>query len=300
MSFVAIKGGIELGLIYGLVALGLFVSFRLLDIADLTVDGTFTLGAAVITVFTLNGHPFLGLLLAIIAGCFAGYATAFLQTQLKVQPILAGIITMTALYSINLMVMGNKSNLGIARGTETIFTFCENLFGKTYGKLILITLILVLVCLVLILFMKTRLGLSVRATGDNRDMVRSSSINPAFTTAVGLIIGNALVALSGAVIAQYQLSSDIGMGTGIVIVGLASLIIGEVIVGTKNMTLCIIGAVVGAIVYRIIMALALAAYIPASLLKLLSAVIVAIAISYPAIKEKLELAKLKKAGGKNA
>lgn len=300
MSLLALKGGIELGLIYGLVALGLFISFRLLNIADLTVDSSFTLGAAAVTIFTLKGQPLLGLLIAILLGGAAGYVTAFLHTKLKVQAILAGIITMTGLYSINLLVMGNRSNLGIPRNTDTLYTFFDSLLGKSYGKLAFLLIVIALICFVLILFMRTRLGLSLRATGDNIDMVRSSSINPNFTISVGLVLANALVALAGALLAHYQLSCDIGMGTGIVIVGLASLVIGEVIVGTKSMPRCITGAVLGAIIYRIIMAVALAASISASLLKLFSAIFVAAAISYPAIKEQIEFRKLRKAGAKNA
>ncbi|MDD3429551.1 MAG: ABC transporter permease [Oscillospiraceae bacterium] len=295
MSLLAFRGAIEQGMIYSLVAIALFVSYRILDIADLTTDGTFTLGAAASAIFTTFGTPWLGLGLAVIMGAAAGFVTALLQTKLKVQPILAGIITMTALYSINLIVMGGKSNLPLMK-KSTVFTFFETLFGKNYGKLIFIVIVVTLLCALLAFFLRTRLGLSIRATGDNKDMVRSSSINPAFTITIGLMLANAITALSGALFAQHQQFSDISLGTGMVVVGLASLIIGEVIIGTSTIPRCIIGAVVGSIIYRIIIAFALNTNISASNLKLVSAIIVAIAISYPAIKEQIAFYKLRKAG----
>lgn len=299
MSFIALKGAVEVGLIYSLVALALFVSYRTLDIADLTVDGGFSLGAAVAAVLTVAGHPYLAILAAMLAGAGAGFVTALLQTRLKVQPILAGIITMTALYSINIIVMGNRSNLPMAK-KQTLYTAAEGLFGAVWAKLAVILLIVLLVGVLLVLFFRTPLGLSVRATGDNRDMVRASSINPAFTTTVGLCIANAIVSLSGALFAQYQKVGDSTFGTGTVVIGLASLIIGEVIVGRGGVPRCVCGAITGAILYRIIIAAALSASISPSNLKLVSAIIVAVAISYPAVKEQLVLSKLRRAGGKDA
>ena len=295
MSVAVLKGSVELGLIYCLVALGLLLSYKILGLADLTVDGSFTFGAAVSAIFTSMGHPFLGIILAIIAGACAGYVTSVLQTKLKVQPILAGIITMTALYSINLMVMGNKSNLPLLK-KETVFTFFSEFVPKEYVKIILPLVVVVIVVLALSVFLKTRLGLSIRATGDNRDMVSASSINPNFTTTVCLCIANALVALSAGLLAQYQMFSEITLGTGMVVVGLASLIIGEVIIGTRSMMHGIMGAIIGSIIYRFIIAIALNASVSPSNLKLVSAIIVAIAISWPAIKEKIQLHQLRKAG----
>ncbi len=306
MSMVLLRGAAEQGLIYSLVALGLYLSFRTLNIADLTVDGSFTLGASAAAALTVLGHPVLALLFAVFAGSLAGLVTAVLQTKLKVQPILAGIITMTALYSINLRVMGNRSNLPMLR-EETIFTLFAKLLPpplKSYSKLALSLFFAVLAALFLIFFLRTRLGLSVRATGDNRIMVSSSSINPAYTTTVGLCIANALVSLSGGLLAQYQMFSEITLGTGMVVIGLASLIIGEVLCEMlfrlPSVARAIFAAVVGAVIYRIIIAMALSASVSTSDLKLVSAVIVMIAISYPAVRDQYRLYRLRREAEKNA
>jgi putative ABC transport system permease protein len=294
MSFTLLQGTLELGLIYSLVALGLYLSFRILDIADLTVDGGFTLGCATSGIATLAGHPFLGLLLALFAGSLAGLVTALLQTKLKVQSILAGIITMTALYSINLMVMGSRANLPLLK-SETIYSIASKFLPSAYSKLIVISVIVLVVVLAMYLFLKSATGLAVRATGDNPDLVRSSSINPNVTITIGLCIANAIVSLSGALLAQYQLFAEITTGTGMVVIGLASLIIGEAIIGRGGIFRCLIGALVGSGIYRLIIAFAITTSLSASNLKLISAIIVAISISWPAIKEKIEVYKLKKA-----
>lgn len=293
MSLTLLQGTLEQGLIYSLVALGLFLSFRILNIADLTVDGGFTLGCAVSAVATIAGHPVMGLFLALIAGSLAGAVTALLQTKLKVPSILAGIITMTALYSINLMIMGNRANVPLLK-KETVYTLAAGFLPESYCKLIVVTVIVLAVILLTLLFLKSGAGLSVRATGDNPDLVRSSSINPEHTITLGLCIANALVSLSGALLAQYQLYSEITTGTGMVVIGLASLIIGEAIVGRGSMIRCLIGTMVGSIIYRLIIAFAITTSLSASNLKLISAIIVALSISWPAIKEKVELIKLKR------
>ncbi len=297
MSLTLLQGTLEQGLIYSLVALGLFLSFRILNIADLTVDGGFTLGCATGAVATLAGHPFLGLWLALGAGALAGLVTALLQTKLKVQPILAGIITMTALYSINLMIMGNRANLPLLK-CETIYTLLAPYLPASYDKLIVIGCIVAVVVILLYVFLKSGTGLAVRATGDNPDLVRSSSINPSFTITIGLCLANAMVALSGAMLAQYQLFSDITNGTGMVVIGLASLIMGEAIIGRGSMQRCLFSTLIGSIIYRLIIAVAITSSLAASNLKLISAVIVAISISWPAIKEKIEFFKLKQASKK--
>ena len=203
ISSAIIFSALELGCIYALVALALFLSFRVLNIADMTTDGAFTLGCAVSATAAVAGHPFLGLPLAMLAGAAAGFITAFLQTRLAVPSILAGIITNTGLYTINLAVMGFSSNVPMLK-TETIFTAAQALLGDAAPyKLLVAALITVVVCVLLILFLGTRLGLSIRATGDNPDMVRASSINTTFTITVGLCIANAMTSLSGAVLAQY-------------------------------------------------------------------------------------------------
>ena len=229
-----LQTALELGFLYALVAMALFLSYRVLDIADLTTDGCFVLGAAVSVTMAAAGHPFLGIIAAMAAGFCAGFITAFLQTRLGVPPILAGIVTNTGLYTINLMVMGWSSNVSLLK-TETIFTIFETtgIGGKWY-EVVLAGSITILMGIFLVLFLGTRLGLSIRATGNNIRMVRASSINPTFTITVGLCIANALTALSGAMVGQYQNTADINGGTGIVVIGLACLIIGETVLGRKT------------------------------------------------------------------
>lgn len=292
MSLSVLQGAVEQGFIYSLVALGLFLSYRVLDVADLTTDGSFTLGAACSAVLTVQGHPAAGLLLALLAGAAAGFVTALLQTRLGVQSILAGIITMTGLYSVNLMVMGGRSNLNMLK-EGNLFTAAEALLGPA-GKLLLAGAFALGFGVLLALFLRTQLGLSIRATGDNREMVAASSINPAFTTTVGLCAANALVALSGGLLVQYQKFSDVNLGTGMVVIGLASLIIGEVLTGRGSVPRGILAAVLGAVLYRIIIAAALAANVGAQNFKLVSAVIVAAAISWPSVREKLQLYRLRR------
>lgn len=295
MSLTVLQGAVEQGLIYSLVALALYISYRTLDIADLTTDGTFALGAACSAIFTANGHPVLGLVMAIAGGAVAGFVTAFLQTTFGVLPILAGIITMTGLYSINLMVMGNKANLPILKA-DNVFTYAERVFGAGFGKLILALVIVAVISAALVWFLRTRTGLSLRATGDNRSMVSASSINPALMTTLGLCLANALTALSGGLIAQYQKFSDATLGTGMVVIGLASLIIGEVFIGRKSVLRGVLAAVLGGVIYRIIIAAALSAKVNANNLKLISAVIVAVAICYPAVRTKLAFYRMRKGG----
>ena len=280
MSVTVITGALELGLIYALVALALHLSYRILNIADMTTDGSFTLGCAVSATMVVAGQPWLALPAAMAAGAAAGAITALLQTKCRVPSILAGIITNTGLYTVNLAVMGFSSNVNILRQT-TIFS----LLGPQL-KIVPVALITVLVCVGLVLFLRTRLGLSIRATGDNPDMVRASSINTGFTITVGLCIANAITALSGAVLAQYQKTADINLGTGMVVIGLASLIIGQTFMPKRSLWLQALGAVLGSIVYRFIIAAALRLDLPSECLKLISAVIVALAIALPAMKKK--------------
>ena len=282
ISTAVIFSALELGCIYALVALALFLSFRVLNIADMTTDGTFTLGCAVSATVAVAGHPLLALPAAMLAGACAGSITALLQTKLKIPSILAGIITNTGLYTVNLAVMGFSSNVNMMR-SATIFTLVQPYFGSFY-KLIPVAVLTGLVATLLVLFLKTRLGLSIRATGDNPDMVRASSINTGFTVTIGLMLSNSMTALSGAVLAQYQKTADINLGTGMVIIGLASLIIGETLLPKGKMWMKALGAVLGSIVYRVIIAIALRLDLPSECLKLISATIVALAIGLPAIK----------------
>ena len=292
MTAMLLQSAVEQGFIYALVALALYLSYRVLDIADLTTDGTFVLGSAVSAVVAAAGHPALGLVLAFAAGGAAGFVTAFLHTRMKVQAILAGIITMTGLYTINLWTMGNRADLPLLK-VDTVFTWAAGVFGAQWNKLILAALITVGVGVLLALFLKTQLGLSIRATGDNRDMVSASSIDPAFTITVGLCIANGCTALSGGVLAQYQMSSSMSLGTGVVVIGLASLIIGEMFTRRGGVWRGVLAAIVGSIVYRVLMVFALRTSANPSNLKLISAVIVAVAISWPALSGWVRLTKRK-------
>jgi len=280
-----IQTALELGFLYALVAMALFVSYRILDIADLTTDGCFVLGAAVSVTCALAGHPVLGIPAAMLAGSAAGFVTAFLQTRLGVPSILAGIVTNTGLYTLNLMAMGWKSNVSLLK-QATIFTmFRDTGIGGNWYKVILAGLVTVLMGVLVLLFLRTRLGLSVRATGDNRDMVRASSINPTFTVTVGLCIANALTALSGAMVGQCQKTIDINGGTGIVVIGLACLIIGETVLGRRSVTKGVIAVIVGSVIYRLIYAIVLyTKVVPVDCLKLLTAIVVGLAIASPSIK----------------
>jgi len=293
MLFIS-QTALELGFVYSLVSMALYLSYRVLDIADLTTDGSFVLGMAVSVSFAAKGHPLLGLVAAMIAGSLAGSITAVLQTKLGVPSILAGIITNTGLYTVNLCAMGWSSNINLLK-QETIFTiFRETGIGGKWYEFVLISLVVIMAGLFLTWFLSTRLGLSIRATGDNRDMVSASSINPALTITIGLCMANAYTALSGAVVGQLQKSADINGGTGIVVIGLACLIIGETIFGRKGVGRSVIAVITGSIIYRFIYAIVLkTAIVPIECLKLVTATIVAVAIAYPTIKNTVHLNKMK-------
>ena len=277
---------LELGFLYALIAMALFLSYRILDIADLTTDGCFVLGAAVSVTVTAAGHPILAIFAAMLAGACAGFVTAFLQTKLGVPSILAGIITNTGLYTVNLMAMGWKSNQSLLGG-RTVFTMLRDRgIGGNWYELLLAASVTILAGLLLVLFLGTRMGLSIRATGDNPDMVRASSLNPSFTITVGLCLANVLTALSGAVVGQYQKTVDINSGTGIVVIGLACLIIGETLLGRRSVKKGVIAAILGSIVYRFIYAIVFyTKIVPVECLKLLTAIIVALAIAAPSIQK---------------
>ena len=284
MLFVT-QTALELGFQYALVAMALFLSYRVLDIADLTTDGCLILGCAVSVSLTASGHPFLAIPAAMAAGACAGFVTAFLQTKLGVPSILAGIVTNTGLYTVNLMAMGWKANQSLLR-QDTIFTlFRDTGIGGSWNAILLSAGITVLAGVLLVAFLGTRLGLSIRATGDNRDMVRASSINPTFTITIGLCIANALTGLSGAVVGQAQKTADINAGTGVVVIGLACLIIGETIVGRGAMFRGAVAVIVGSILYRFIYAIVLyTKVVPIDCLKLVTAIVVGLAIAAPTLK----------------
>ncbi|MCL2421620.1 MAG: ABC transporter permease [Defluviitaleaceae bacterium] len=291
---VLLIGSLQLGLIYALLAMGIFISFRILKIPDLTVDGSFTLGLAVSAALTAAGSPALGFVLGMLAGGAAGIITGTLQTKLRIHPILSGIITMSGLYTVNLYVLGSRSNLTLI-GADTVFRVLVDAVGL--HRDVTRTLIPLFICAALGLFLfwffKTHLGMSIRATGSNEDMVRASSIHVDKMKIIAFAISNGCVALSGAVLAQYQGFADIGSGVGILVVGLASVIIGEAFFGRKSVGIGLLSVTFGSLVYRFIIALALAgAFFPAFALRLVSAVIVVLALSLPEIR--LRYAKMKK------
>ncbi len=284
----------ELGLISALTVIALYLSYSMLNVCDLSTDGCFTLGATVGAVVTLSGHPFLALPAAMAAGIASGFITAFLQTKMGVNSLLAGIIVNTALYSINIAVMGNSSILNLNK-TDTVFTKALDLLRNTpfmeQYKLIVALLVVIIVSVLLALFLRTKLGLAIRATGNNPDMVRSSSINPVFTTIVGLCVANSFTALSGCLLAQSQKSVNIDIGTGMVTIALASLLIGNVFLGRKKISLQIVGMVLGAFVFRLVYTIALRFDMPAFMLKFVSSVIVVLAISIPYLKTRFPFLK---------
>lgn len=290
--FSLVQTALELGLISALTVLALFLSYSMLNVCDLSTDGCFTLGATVGAAVAIAGHPYLSLPAAMAAGMLSGFITALLQTKMGVNSLLAGIIVNTALYSVNIAVMGNASVLNMNK-TETVFTKMRALLEHTalagQYRLIVAAVAVLLAAVLLGMFLRTRLGLAIRATGDNPDMVRSSSINPSVTTIVGLCLSNALTALSGCLLAQSQKSVNIDIGTGMVTVALASLLIGGVFLGRKKLPLRIFGMVLGAFVFRLVYTVALRFDMPAFMLKLVSAVVVVAAISIPYLKEQYPL-----------
>ena len=281
---------LELGLISSLTVLALFLSYTMLNVCDLSTDGCFTFGAAVGAVVALNGHPILSIPIAMLAGMASGLITALLQTVLGIDSLLAGIVVNTGLYSINIAVM-KKSSLLNLNNSDTVFSLLKQRLEGTVleGKqtLIIATLAVILVVLFLSLFLKTKLGLSIRATGNNPDMVKSSSINPIVTTIIGLCIANSFTALSGCLLAQSQKQAEINIGTGMVTVALASLLIGGVFVRRGKIPLRAIGAVLGAILFRLVYQIAIGIHMPPFMLKLVSSVIVIIAIAGPYLKTRL-------------
>lgn len=289
-----IQTALELGLISSLTVLALFLSYTMLNVCDLSTDGCFTLGAAVGAVVAISGHPWLSLAAAMAAGMASGLLTSLLQTKMGIDSLLAGIIVNTGLYSVNIAVMGNASLLNMNK-TETLFTkmralLAGGLLAEQY-KIVIGAGAVILAILFLSLFLRTRLGLAIRATGDNPDMVRSSSINTAATTIIGLCISGALTALSGCLLAQSQKSVNIDMGSGMVTIALASLLMGGAFAGKGRIPLRAAGAVLGAFIFRLVYTVALRFHMPAFMLKLVSSVIVILAISGPYFRQQYPMLK---------
>ena len=292
---------LELGLICSLTVLALFLSYTMLNVCDLSTDGCFTLGAAVGAAVAIAGHPWLSLGAAMAAGICSGFIVAILQTRMGVNSLLAGIIVNTALYSINIAVMGGSSLLNLNK-TDTVFSLLKSALSGTPfagGYKLIVSGTAVLLALVFItLFLRTRLGLAIRATGNNPDMVRSSSVNPAFTTTVGLCAANALTGLSGCLMAQSQKAVDINLGTGMVTIALASLLIGGTVMGRGGVFKRAVGVVLGSVIFRLVYTVALRLNMPAFMLKLVSSVIVILAISVPYLKTRLPMLRRRMAHAK--
>lgn len=287
MSAAIILRAVQLGLVFAVLSLGEYITVGIMDNPDLTVDGSFVTGGAVCAMMTVAGYPNLGLLGAFIAGILCGSVTAFLQTKMKIQPLLAGILTMSGLYSVNLRIMNGSPNVTLHASGMASQTILSNDSTRLY---VLLAIVAVLIGL-MYLFFKTNLGLMLRATGDNEDMVSSSSINVDNMKFLGLGLSNGLVALSGALLVQFQNFADVTGGTGMLVLGLAGIIIGEAILRPKGIGMGLIAAALGAVLYRLLYTVALQLGFAATDMNLVSAVLVAVTISIPHLQK---LAKKRK------
>ncbi len=287
--FLAIQGAASQGIIWGIMTLGVYITFKVLDFPDLSIDGSFALGGAVSAILISNGmNPFTTLIFSFLAGSLAGLATGILNTKLQIPGILAGILTMIALYSINIRVMGGRPNIPLL-GMATSLTIIQNIFSlsKVLSDLLVGFIFSLFIVLIMYWFFGTEMGCAIRATGNNEKMIRALGVDTNIMKIIGLMISNALVSLSGALVTQSQGYADVGMGTGTIVVGLASVIIGEVIFGDRFSFLYKLSSVVmGSIIYRIIIAIVLQLGLKATDLKLLTAIIVAIALSVPVLNKK--------------
>lgn len=287
--YLAIQGAASQGIIWGIMTLGVYITFKVLDFPDLTVDGSFALGGAVSVILISNGmNPFITLFFSFLAGSLAGLATGILNTKLQIPGILAGILTMIALYSINIRVMGGRPNIPLL-GMATSLTIIQNILSlsKVVSDLLVGFVFSVFIVLIMYWFFGTEMGCAIRATGNNEKMIRALGVDTNVMKTIGLMISNALVSLSGALVTQSQGYADVGMGTGTIVIGLASVIIGEVIFGNRfNFLYKLSSIVMGSIIYRIIIAIVLQLGLKATDLKLLTAIIVAIALSVPVLNKK--------------
>ncbi len=307
-----ILSALSQGAIYAPMAIGVFIAFRILNTPDLTIDGSLVFGMTTCAMITIAGHPILAIFIGMLAGAVAGLITGLLQTKLKINPILSGILTMTGLYTINYMILGGQSNrylqyettnsvgVTVSKASDTIYKMFDKRLAGVFEDsnavvLALTAIIVVIVVVALCLFFKTRSGMAIRATGDNEEMVRSSSINADTTRIIGIMVANGLVALSGSLLCHQQRYVDLNNGSGMLVVGLASVIIGQAFFGKRGVTVGIISAVFGSALYRIILQVAYKIDMPSYSVKLLSALIVVIALSLPLIKEKMKNQKIKNA-----
>ena len=308
-----ILSALSQGMLYAPMAMGVFIAFKILNTPDLTIDGSLVFGMTVCAVVTIGSHPILALFAGTLAGAAAGFVTGFLQTKLRINAILAGILTMTGLYTVNYMVLGGQSNLYLQTAetnesgaevfvsSNTVYKMFSGLFpglDANANVLLLTAGIVAGVAAPLCGFFKTRPGMAIRATGDNEEMVRSSSINADISRILGIVLANALVALSGSLLCQQQRYADLNNGSGMLVVGLASVIIGQVLFGRRSVTLGVISAVAGSAAYRLILQFAYKIDMPSYGVKLLSAVIVALALTLPLAKQKLAVRKARLAARK--
>lgn len=292
------------GFLYAPMALGVFITFSILKTPDLTVDGSFVAGMTVCAAVTVAGHPVLGIIAGTLAGALSGACTGLLQTKLAINAILAGILTMTGLYTVNYAVLGGQSNLYLqyqavnAQGgtvmnpSPTIYKNFSAVLGDTMDSgiyvLILTGIIVVLLCAVLAVFFRTRPGMAIRATGDNEEMVRSSSINADASRIAGVMMANGLVSMSGALLCHSQRYADLNCGSGMLVMGLASVIIGQVLIGDASILRGVISAAAGSVIYRVIIQIAYKIDMPSYVVKLLSALIVVIFLTLPLAKAKMK------------
>ncbi|MDP3371953.1 MAG: ABC transporter permease [Candidatus Paracaedibacteraceae bacterium] len=293
MNLIQLTGALELGLIYSIVAMGIYLSFRTLQFPDMTVDGSFPLGAAICAACILYGaHPLVATFAAMLGGALSGYITALMATRLRMLNLLAGILTMIALYSINLRIMG-RPNMAIS-GEKTIFSeYLSALAIPTVSTLLVPLLVIVIIVgLIALLFLRTELGLGLRAAGSNPKMARAKGINDQNMIQLGLGISNAYVALAGALFAQTQGFADVNMGTGTIVYGLAAVILGEALLPIRNLKQALLACVAGAVLYRFVLSIALNTHefgLQASDLNLITALIMVIAMQVPEIKRRLKL-----------
>ncbi len=315
MSLTMFLGGLQEGLFYALLAMGVYISFRILNTPDLTTEGSYTLGVAVSAVLTVAGHPVLGLICAFMAGAAAGSVTGLLQTKVGIHPILAGILTMSGLYTINTAVMGGKPDVTLTKTTifnklyeafninlqafnrdRQAFTMAKEITVLIVGAVLALT-----VLIALIWFFRTHVGLCIRATGNNEAMVRSSSINAGGMKVLGLAVANGCTALAGGVMTQSGGFATISNGAGVLVVGLASVIIGEAIVGKRGVTIGLMSVILGSVLYQCLIRLATSLNVfPAYYLKLVSAAIVAFALALPMLRESFARRFHRKGGAKHA
>ena len=280
------------GLMWSILALGVFLSFRVLDVPDMTCEGSFPLGGAIAaTMIAAGGSPWLSLLAGAAGGIIAGIVSGILYTKLKIPAILAGILSMIALYSINLHIMG-KANISLLR-TDTVFTLTGDMLslGNGAAAFVLPAVMVLLIGLVIYWFFGTELGMCIRATGYNVQMMRSQGVNTDSMIILGLCISNALIGLCGALVAQNNGFADVGMGIGTIVIGLASVIIGEVILGVNSFKESLVAVIIGSVIYRIVIATVLFMGMPPNDLKLFTAVLVMIALALPMIKDNLQMGK---------